>query len=507
MGSTFDQQEIINTPEAKGMRIFPSSRGLIVRADSLVARRGVGLKPLRSVPVGHTENPIEYSILKTTSQVSPDAARALQLLQVDTSKQDSSRMRQSLRLQVEFAGLDDTEITRPDCQIASGRDWLIVTVNAAWGVFDRAGRQLLRRNFTDMFAELIDDSTIFSPKVIYDHFRDGWVMVACARALDQRQSWLLLAYSLGSDPLGDWWIWALDVSSNGSNRSGHWADGIGLSVDNSSLYLTSNIFNSQGQFLYANLRILNKKDLQTGGVLREWDFWQLRNLDGSAAFGLQPAINLRPASAQYLLNALPDGQGLTQWTISQPPHQPPILSRRFIPTVPFQIAPSANQPTTDREIDTGDTRLGSVVFRHGLLWTAHTIAANWGDDANAAAIQWFQINPRTGCLTQQGIYGAPHYHYFSPAVMPDGEGNMIMVFNRAGEAEMPEIRFTGRCLADEGNTLQESVLLQQSPSAGGIEWSPFSGIASPPEDSDIWLIGQYAVTESDWATWIGSVTY
>jgi hypothetical protein len=175
--------------------------------------------------------------------------------------------------------------------------------------------------------------------------------------------------------------------------------------------------------------------------------------------------------------------------------------------VPYHIAPHANQPIADHEVDTGDTRLGTVVFRHGLLWAAHTIAANWGEDANVAAIQWFQINPRAGCVTQQGIYGAPHYHYFCPAVMADGEGNMIMVFNRAGEADMPEIRFTGRCLSDEANTLQESALLQQSPAGGGTEWSIFSGAATVPVDSSVWVIGQYATNENDWATWIGAVTY
>jgi hypothetical protein len=507
MGSTFDQQEIISTPEAKGMRSLPSPRGSIVNVSKLVARRGVGLKSSQSAPIGRAENLDEYTDLKISSASSSDAARALQLLQVDTSKPGASTTHQSLRLQAEFAGIDDTEITRPDCQIAAGPEHLIVTVNAAWVIFDKSGRQLLRRNFTDLFADLIDNAHIFSPKVIYDQFRDGWVMSACARSEDGQHSWFLLAYSTGSDPLTDWWIWALDARFDGGIKTGHWADGLGLSVDNLSLYLTANMFGIHDQFLYAKLRILNKKELQAGAVLHGWDFWQLRNFDGSVAFGLQPALNLRGAGAQYLLNSTPDGQGLTQWTISQLPRQTPILSRRFIPTIPYQLAPNANQPMSDRKIETGDTRLGSVVFRHGLLWTAHTIAANWGADANVAAIQWFQINPRASCITQQGIYGAPQYHYFCPAVMVDGEGNLIIVFNRTGESDLPEIRFTGRCFTDEAGTMQESVLLQPSPAPGGVEWSNFSGAASSPDDSGVWIIGQYAATENDWATWIGSVRY
>src|SRR5207237_644463 len=146
------------------------------------------------------------------------------------------------------------------------------------------------------------------------------------------------------------------------------------------------------------------------------DFWQLRNADGSLVFGLQPALNLRAAGAQYLLNATPDGQGITQWTVTYPMRQAPTLARRFISTAEYKLAPDARQVANQVEIGVGDTRLVNVVFRHGLLWMAHTVVASWGNATNTSAIHWLQINPRAGCLTQQGVYGRPHEHYFCPAV-------------------------------------------------------------------------------------------
>lgn len=507
MGSSFDHQEIISTPEAKGMRTLSSSRGVPVSVANLIARRGVGSKKFSLAPVGRIQNTSEYCVMKAAAASSSEVARALQLLQVDTTKAGASTTHQKLRLPIDFAGLDDTEIAPPDCQIAAGPDHLIVTVNAAWAIFDKSGRQILRRNFSDLFSDLVGDANIYSPKVVYDHFRSGWVMASLARSLDGQGAWFLVAFSKTADPLTDWWIWALDARMDGANRTGHLPTSLGMSVDAASLYLTANMFNAQDQFVYAKLRMLNKKELMTGGVLHGWDFWQLRNFDGSLAFGPRPALNLRAAGAQYLLNVTNDGQGLTQWTISQQPRQTPILSRRFIPTVPYHLAPQANQPMTEREIETGDLSLGNVVFRHGQLWAAHTIAVNWGDDANVAAIQWFQVNPRAGCVTQQGIYGAPHYHYFSPAVMVDGEGNLMLVFNRAGDLDFPEIRYTGRCASDEPNILQASALLQQSSAPGSSEWSAFGGVANLPDDPAVWLIGQYAATDHHWASWIGAVTY
>src|SRR5262249_53092691 len=156
-----------------------------------------------------------------------------------------------------------------------------------------------------------------------------------------------------------------DASLNGKLRTGHWADDIGLSVDNNSLYLTANMFSAKGQFLYSKLRAVNKKEMQSAGILHGWDFWELRDADGSLSFSVQPALNLKAAGVQYLLNTTNDGQGLTQWSIKHAGRQDLLLKRRFIPTPSFQLSPNAKQPRADVEIETGDTRLTNVVFRHG----------------------------------------------------------------------------------------------------------------------------------------------
>ncbi|MGE0130105.1 MAG: hypothetical protein AB7U82_18630 [Blastocatellales bacterium] len=505
--SSADQQEIIFTPEAKGMRLLPSPKGFSVNFSRLNQKREIKLKTPRSVPMSRMENPDGYTKLKEEARLSQVSADALLFLQSDPQGTRMSSDPQKLRATGDFAGLDDTSWTPPNSQIAAGPAYLLIAVNTALAIFDKTGRQILRVNLADLFSQLVQDAIIFNPRVVYDQFRDGWIIAACARSVDERHSWFLLAYSTGANPLGEWFTWALDASFDGKIRTGHWADDIGLSVDNHSLYLTANMFNAKGRSLYSKLRIVNKKEMQSGGILHGWDFWELRNADGSLAFGVQPALNLKAGGTQYLLNATNDGQGLTQWSITHAVRQDPLLKRRFIPTPSFQLAPNAKQFLSDVEIETGDTRLTNIVFRNGMLWTSHTVAADWGNDSNVAAIHWLQINAQAGFVAQQGIYGATHFHYFCPAVMPDGEGNLMMVFNRVGESESPTIRYTGRLESDEPNTLQESVLLQQSLTAGAAEWSSRSGVACTPDDSTIWMIGQYAATDEDWATWIGSATY
>jgi hypothetical protein len=506
MGSA-DQKEIIVTPEAKGMGLLPSHKGVSVNLGRLSQRREIKLKTPRSAPVSRMEDPATYARRKEEASQAEISDGAFRLLQFDSREAESKSETQKLRILHEFPGLDDTSWAPPNGQIAVGPSHLLVVVNAALAVLDKSGKQALRVNLAELFSQLVQDAIIFNPRVIYDHFQGGWVIAACARSVDDRSSWLLLAYSSGVTPLGEWFIWALDAGCNGKIRTGHWADDVGLSVDNASVFLTSNMFSASGQFLYSKLRIVNKKEMVSGGVLHGWDFWELRNMDGSLAFGVQPALNLRAAGAQYLLNTANAEQGITHWVVTQAPRQDPILKRRAIPTPAFHLPPNAKQPSADVQIETGDTRLTNVVFRHGMLWTAHTVAANWGQSSNVSAIHWLQINARAGSVIQQGLYGMAHFHYFCPAIMPDREANLVMVFNRAGESEFPSIRITGRLASDEPDSLRASAPLQQSLTTGMAEWSLRSAISCAPDDSVLWALGQYSTTEEDWATWVGTTTY
>jgi hypothetical protein len=505
------KQEIISTPESKGMRTRISAKPSVITAKDLPVRFEFRLNERRTAPSGHYETEQEYRRLKTAALVRPPSARRTRNQQADVQPADPAVILQSLRLPAEFAGSEDTGWAPPDGCMAVGPAHLMVTVNAACAIFDKSGKQLLFAELSDWFAPVVQQAEILNPKVIFDQQRGCWVMVAVARGQVQSRSSFLLAVSHTADPLGQWWIWALDASLDGSLKTGMWADGLGLAVDNSAIYLTTNMFDHQSRFAYAKIRILYKREAYVGNSLHGWDFWDLRNPNGTPAFGVQPALNFGATDEQYFLNALPDGKGLSQWSIKHALRVQPQLSRRHLTTLEYRLAPNAtlpsSRPQAGLEVETGDTRLCNVVFRNGSLWTGHTVSANWGGDTNVAAIQWFQINPLTGSIIQQGVYGTPHAHYFCPAVMVDRHNRMMLVFNRTGENEFPAIRFTGRRASDRPNTLQASALLKQSPVPGGKVWSACSGASLDPNGSDFWIIGQYTIGRNEWATWIGETTY
>jgi hypothetical protein len=512
--------EVINLPEAKGMPSRPSSPGTSVSAGDQ-ARRPTHLAAKGTAfPAGGRDgNPEEYARLKMEAYLTGVAARGEELLQPDTQSTRAAAIFSSLKLPADFPGLDDGGYGPLECSLAAGPSHLVAVTTPAWAVLDKAGNQLLRSDFGDWFSAVPGVGGglhVFNPKVIYDQYKGRWVLAAFGwRAAENQgggqagkgQSLFLLSVSQTRSPLGGWWSWALDASLNGQQETKFHAASLGLGVDSGALYLTANMFDARGEFQYAKLRVIDKAPLVAGGQLTWWDYWDLRNADGTPAFGVRPAHTFGNPGVQYLLNAARDGQGLTQWSLTNPLGRPPQLSRRTVSTPAYHIPPDARQPGTGRELDTGDARITNAVFRNGALWAAHTVAANWGEAENRAAIQWFQINPGAGVLVQQGIFGAPGYDYFCPTVMADGQSNLVMVFNRVGADEYPAVRFTGRLSTDPLNRLHGSALLKQSNAPGPRAWGAYNGAAVDPNDVKVWIIGKYAAGESEGATWIGETSY
>lgn len=75
--SSADQKEIIFTPEAKGSRLLPSSKGFSVNFSRLNQKREIKLKTPRSTPLGRIEDQARYTKLKEEAQFSEVSADSL----------------------------------------------------------------------------------------------------------------------------------------------------------------------------------------------------------------------------------------------------------------------------------------------------------------------------------------------------------------------------------------------------------------------------------------------
>jgi hypothetical protein len=403
-----------------------------------------------------------------------------------------------------------------DCAAAVGPNHVVCSLNSSVSIFSRTGTPLAGQTLDAWFSSVISNATIFDPRLIFDLLNNRFILAAAATN-DNNGSWFLLSVSQTPDPTGPWWNYALDATLDGTTPTNNWGDYPCLGQDADSIYLTANMFQVNGSFQYAKLRIIPKSSVYSGGVPTFHDVTGLQNSDGSTVFTLQPCNTLGPASAEYLVNSLfptatvPNPASITLWSILNGATNPAITSQT-IQTVPYGLPPQASQSGGVDPLDTGDTRALNAVYSNGSIWTAFNTQHDWDTGSNVAAIQWFEINS-AGVLLQQSIYGSQGIHYFYPAVIPDSKSNAYLVFCRSSPSEFASLYFAGRAVTDPSGSMSGSVLLKsgtapyvQKDSQGRNRWGDYLAVGLDPSGSTVWLNGGYAVGAIQWATHVAQVT-
>jgi hypothetical protein len=325
----------------------------------------------------------------------------------------------------------------------------------------------------------------------------------------------LVSISSTSNPMGAWRNYTFDANKNGTASTNNWADFPAIGVDNQALYITSNMFAFGGGFQHAKIRVIPKTGPYSGGPAPYFDFSGLKNADDSMAFTIQPCHTYGAPQVEYLVNSgFPSANFLTVWQIVNG-GVAPVLTRKQVAVSPYSLAPNAEQPGGATQLNTGDVRVLHAVFRGDSIWTSFTTAHSWGAGQNRASIQWCQIRAATPVVVQQGVYGAAAAHYFYPAICPDGNGNVTMVFSRSGTAEFGSVAYTGRRAVDPLGTLQGSTVLKAgtakyvgADSGGRNRWGDYNGVASDPVNSRVvWFYSMYASAINTWSTWVGSAFF
>ncbi len=423
-----------------------------------------------------------------------------------------------------FEGIGQTAWTPPDPTLAVGPGDVLVAVNTDMAGYSKTGALNFRwPNMTTLFSPVLPSgATLFDPVLAYDHYEHRWVAVVGARRQSPRGSWFMVGVSQGTNPAGSWWIWALNASLNGSANTNNWADYPMLAFDTQCIYVSSNMFEFGGSFQYAKLRILYKQELYSGGSVRWYDWWNLKNPDGSTAFTIQPACQYTGTGGNppaYLINALwPGGNSLTMWTLSNPAAHwrggSSTWSKDRVSCRSYDFPPDARQLGSGVRIETNDARLLNAVYQYAggvrRLWTTQTSKHTWSGDSEArSVVQWYEIDVVTKAVVQQNRYGASGKYYFFPAIQTDIDRNAYVVFGRSSSSEYGEARYTGRRATAPANDLESSSRIKAGESAyTGQRWGDYFGICRDGGNNRrVWMYAQYAETGNAWGTWVASAGY
>ena len=447
----------------------------------------------------------------------------------------------------------------PDMGLAASPKWVFQGVNTAFAVFDTHG------NMQPGYPKFIGDffgvpnpgacagnlPFVSDPRAFYDPNDRRFVAAALEveGAFGVNDCPFKTTYWIGvsqtSDPRGAWNVYAFDMSLGTTNA----ADFTMIGFDAHAIYFSANMFNQEGTaYSYAEIFGASKARMEAGLPVTAHGFF---NLTVSGPGGslqvdtVQPALTedpgrgpggeffvdtfngpIDPVSGHTCTSAADACRGLAVWSITNSTSNTPLLSFAYVGnTKSYTFPPPADQTTCTECIDSSDLRISATpVEKNGYLYAAWETGVNNGTQV-VPGIIWSQLRVDFvdhGSLSATQVRG--NYYNFGgddaviyPALMPDANGNLFMVFDHTSSTVNPEVRLT---LRQGGNFSAPGLLIKAGeapyrPTLCGTSalpvcrWGDYSATSYDGFTTNtVYFAGQYSNASGfsrNWGTWIGRV--
>ncbi len=413
-----------------------------------------------------------------------------------------------------FPGLPFDGRIPPNPTVAVGPNHVLLVHNGALRVQARTGEVLWEQELLSFFSPLAQSADFLTdPRAMFDAGR-FWLVVA-ARRPSPLSSFFFLAVSRTADATGPWWLYALDVNSQGSSD---FADLPSIGSDDRAIYLTANLFDLDTlDFRGALIRVLPKAAALQGAPVSWHDFRGL-SAGGTAAFHLVAAQAWSPAPAGYIAaTRFPAACELAVWRVITPETGDPLLTLRRIPVQPpCGPPPNAAQQGSSVRIETGGPRLNSAIWRDDSLWLAATAGFDWGSGL-AATVRVWQVHtagfPAVNLL-QDFWHGAAGIHTFYPALAVDPAGNALLTYNSSGASAFVGLFAAGQLRQDARNALGAPIGIQAGldsyvrlDSQGRNRWGDYNTAVVDPVDNSFWVFGEVADRDNQWQTVLARLAF
>jgi len=420
-----------------------------------------------------------------------------------------------------LAELDNHTFIPPDTQGAAGPNHLVVALNSNIAVQDRSGNNLTTVSLNGFWAPT-GNSVTTDPRVAYDPFNNRWI-ITTSGDFQLATSGVLVGVSQTGDPTGNWNLYKVAVDSTNQ----HFCDFPTLGFNNTWIVVMCNVFAnaSNSNFFAGNIYVFDKFDLYNHGNGAH------TVLDTGGDSNVTPAITYdNNVSTEYLVeefNGNMNGAGMMRlWAINSVAGSPALSSLPTMPaTSPWDEKGTANfapQSGSATGIDTGDARIGNVIYRNGTLWTVHPIylpccaSSNPPHPPNRSAIQWWQFDT-SGNTLQHGLIDNPDGSFFRsfPSIAVNQFNDALIGYARFSPNEFAGGFYSFRADSDPPNVLQSEATLRagdatyvdEGKSGTSNRWGDYSNtVVDPTDDTSFWSIQEYAASPSStWGTWWGQI--
>jgi hypothetical protein len=414
---------------------------------------------------------------------------------------------------IPFEGVPDLKTVSPgDPTGALGKNHHMAAVNVHMNFFDRLGNRVYtpHKRLRSLDTRLPRGATDFDPKVVYDPYRDAFLLVF-ASATTTRSFLTIVVVDEGAEasyPNG-WCVLHMSGDQVSGNRK-QFADYPMLGITANRVTLATNQFDYTsapriGRFRYVQVVSFRKSHLYDCSVpvvpIKVFSRNQTRDPDGSRAFTIVPAISDGGSRPKVQYMASMDFNGfrgkLILWRL-RPVNGVLKLGRAqvsggpmFYPRWGRQCGGTNNNLNT--QWDTGDVRLTTGFWDagRGRLYTATAIDRNIGGGPAESVVRWWEIDPASTLsnsrVTRRGIVGAAGRDAAWPSVATDAGGKLWVNYARAG---LGECLSAYAAVVQPGARAASSVLIREGERryefSSGIErWGDYTAISRDPLDPNV----------------------
>lgn len=404
-----------------------------------------------------------------------------------------------------FDGVPDLELVSPgDPTGALGVTYHLAAVNVRMAFYDRTGAALdPPRLLENLDSELPNSAEAFDPKVVYDPYRQHFVLVFLSATATQSFISIVVIPEGSEDTINDWCTLHMSGDQVGGNGK-QFADYPMVGFTENRVTVTTNQFDFSnapaiGGFDYSQIISIRKTQLYDCSVpvvpIKVFSRTQTKDPDGSRAFTIVPTVSFGGAPTVQFMTSL-DFNGSTGklilWRL-RAVDGILKLARAQVGGGPMDFPRwgrqcPGNPSGLNDNWDTGDLRLTSSFWDGdlGRLYTATARDGNVGGGSDESVIRWWEVDPASALgdsdVTRSGTVGAAGRDLAWPSIATDGDGKIWINYARAGTSE---------CLAayasviQPGATASAPVLIASGDgryefNPGAERWGDYTAVSRDP---------------------------
>ena len=401
----------------------------------------------------------------------------------------------------------------PDTHGAVGASHFVHIVNSAVQVYTKAlsGSCPSSAPTTATLAAFFGYSAeiLFDPRVVYDMTYDRWIVSATAFTQTDDQQFQFVAVSETSDPAGAYFIYSFEQSE--SNGGLFW-DFPQLGYDEEAIIVTGNLFNGN-TYTDSQAVFLPKARMYQGLAFSFCSF--TLGAEGTVA----PPIVLDQSPVTVLATSRVNANRirLTKFTGTSRVCPTFVETVDLTPTEALSVPADAPQPGTAQVLDTGDGRFVNASTQFGeppfgdtiRLWQTSTLGTG------SATPRFYQINADVGTSaieSECSYFASATSHDFNASIAANLSGSAFITYSSTDPANSinPQVRFTGKTLADACSTLGApgGVANKTSPNPltgnfdptfGTQRWGDYSAVTIDPSmPTRAWAVNEWAKSSAKW---------